>query len=93
MLAAVLGVVGGFAMALLWITYLRSEHHKDAFGKPGKIPKNDRDLYAAILPYASDPQIQPFIRQLESNIYRGNKHKIDRRMLIKILAQIKSSNG
>jgi len=52
---------------------------------PIELEKRDKTLYDLLLPYATHPQIEPILQQLEENLYHGAAHRIDRVALEKIL--------
>jgi hypothetical protein len=51
-----------------------------------KIKKADeKELFKLLLPYSENKEIDEILKQLEENIYKGAKHKIDKKKIIKIL--------
>ena len=47
--------------------------------------KSDRELYELLLPFANRDEIKPFLNQLEKNIYKNEKNKIDKEEIIDLL--------
>ena len=86
-----LGLISGGGLLLLRI---RRRH------RPGRTPlaqkirsaRNDRELYEALLPLAHRHEFAPFLRELEENLYRQGKNRIDRKNLLGILEKIENRN-
>lgn len=54
-----------------------------------KIKKaNDKELFKLLLPYSENKEIEEILKQLEENIYKNAKNKIDKKRIIKILKNL-----
>ena len=90
-LYAALGIFAtGFAVgaASVWILLLRRRERPVQRRKPAPMAtqirsaKKDRDLFELLLPFKGDaPLIDETLENLEANLYRDTKHKIDRKGL------------
>ena len=49
-----------------------------------KKAKNDKSLYEVLLPYSSNLKIQPFMKEIEDNLYNNSKNKINKKALIEL---------
>ena len=72
------GFVLGIAAALL---AYRIRHQRTAAPRPLitrlRHARNDRERYTLLLPYANRPEMRPFVKQLEKNLFKGGSEKID----------------
>jgi len=56
-----------------------------------KIKKaNQKELFNLLIPYSNDQRIKEILKQLEENIYKGAKHKINKKEIIKIIKELNS---
>lgn len=53
-----------------------------------KEQKNDRELYALLLPFSSDKRVADILSELEEGIYSGTKSRVDRREILNICKYI-----
>ena len=79
------GLLAGILLLLGLRRYRRSSRAHTPLQKQLRRCKRDKTLYDLLLPYATHPQIEPILQQLEENLYHGAAHRIDRVALEKIL--------
>ncbi len=54
-----------------------------------KKAKDDKTLFALLLPYKEDdPELKTILQQLEENIYHGASHKIDKQLILEIIEDL-----
>ncbi len=89
----------GFLMGCL-VTYMviRKTPQKKLKGEISledkiKKAKKEKELFDILLPYSQDPQIATFIKQLEGNIYLGQKNKIDKKALREVFNPLKDEEN
>ena len=80
------GVAAG--AAFVWMLLLRRTERTPKRAKPSpmakrvKAAKKDRELFELLLPHKGESaRIDETLGQLEANLYRGEKHRIDRKAL------------
>ena len=47
--------------------------------------RNDRERYTLLLPYANRPEMRPFVKQLEKNLFEGGNEKVDWKSLERLV--------
>jgi len=58
-----------------------------------RFAKDDRTLFELLLPYIKDdPQIEVVIKKLEENLFKGTKHNIDKKLLVRIIEEIEENS-
>jgi hypothetical protein len=84
------GIIIGLSIALLVWFIKRLDFQKDdtSFKKRIKRAKNDRELYALLLPFSSDKRVADVLSELEEGIYSGTKSRVDRREILNICKYI-----
>ena len=92
---AVLLLLGGFALGVAtligWQRLIRPRHVAHPTPAARKIlrAKNDHELFELLLPYAKeDEAIQTALTKLEANLYGGAHHRIDKKEMAAIVAEL-----
>jgi len=76
-LLTVAGFASGILAAWLWQKRPRRTRPRSSLGKSIRRARDDAQRYRLLLPCADYREIQPFLRVLEANLFRGEKEKID----------------
>ncbi len=86
-------LIGLFIGALLLGWWIRKRRKKASplMTRIGRT-RDPHQLYRLLLPYASRPEVAPWIRLLEEYLYRGGQEKIDRKRLLKDLRFLAESD-
>jgi hypothetical protein len=76
----IIGIIIGF---ILKIPFKKTKKEKTIIEKIKKA--DDKELFKLLLPYSENKEIEEILKQLEENIYKDKKNKIDKKRIIKIL--------
>ena len=81
--------IGGFFLGLLaaglWQLRKHFRRPQTPLSRRIRQARDDQTLYALLLPQAHRPEIRPYLKQLEANLYRNAQYPINRKTLINML--------
>ena len=75
-----IGITLGF-LATLLLKLIKKRAKPSTLQIAIKKAKTDKELYQLLLPFANEERYKDIIKKLEENIYKGAKHKIDKKSL------------
>ncbi|GAX87046.1 conserved hypothetical protein [Lebetimonas natsushimae] len=81
LISFIIGLLTG--LILYKLIQKKNKKEKDIIEKIKKA--DEKELFKLLLPYSENKEIEVILKQLEENIYKGAKHKIDKKGIIKIL--------
>jgi hypothetical protein len=76
-------IIGIFIKSIL---LLKSKKEKDIIEKVKSA--NEKELFKLLLPYSYDKRIEKFLKQLEENLYKNGKNKINKKEIIRLLNEL-----
>ena len=85
----IIAVIVGIIIGILATVLIKNIKIKNEDNLIKQIKKaNDKELFNILLEFSNNPEIEKILKQLEENIYRGKKNKINKKEIIKIVKKL-----